>query len=332
MKRTLSLFPALLLVVLISSCGSNKRIETASSGKTAEMLVVTNSETRWEGVVGEAIRAYFNQDYEVLPQIEPLFEMAHIPLPSFTGDKMFQAHHNILIVKIDAAAETSTIEARKNPWSKPQRVITIKSPSDEAFVDFFNKNKEAVYGVLMDSEYERLQKIFKGFRDRGIRDEVKKQFGFNLEIPSGYYIASKKADFMWIRKEAQHNSQGLIIYTYDYTDTLAFDQSRILSFRNAMTEENIPGPAEGSYMVVAEEYSPILCEQIDFKGMFAVETRALWRLEGDFMGGSFVNYTFVDERTNKVVTIDGYIYAPNKPKRDLLIQMEAIAHSIEFAS
>ena len=81
-------------------------------------------------------------------------------------------------------------------------------------------------------------------------------------------------------------------------------------------------------MVVAEDYAPVISERIDFKGMFAVRTKGLWRLEGDFMGGPFVNYTFVDEKRNKVITIDGYVYAPNKPKRDLMIQTETIIHSL----
>ena len=148
-----------------------------------------------------------------------------------------------------------------------------------------------------------------------------------MAFPSGFYVAKKAPEFMWVRKETQHNSQGMIIYSYDFVDTMSFDRSRILSFRNSMTQEYIPGPTEGSYMVVAEEYSPIISKRTEFDKKFAIETRGLWRLEGDFMGGPFVNYTFVDEKTNKVITIDSYVYAPNAPKRDLMIQMEAIAHS-----
>ena len=332
MNRSLFLLPVLFLAFITYSCGDQKKRGTSSrsSGKTAEMIVATSSENRWEGPVGEVIRGYFNQDYEVLPQVEPLFELAHIPIHKLVDNKMFRAHHNILIVEIDESAKENTIEARKDFWSKPQRIINIKSPSEEDFVAFFNEKKTAIFNILMDSEYERLQKTFHAFRDREIMGAIKNHFGFTLEVPSGFYVATKKAEFMWIRKETQHNSQGLIIYTYDYVDTLAFDQARIISFRNSITEEFIPGPSEGSYMVVAEEYSPILSENIDLAGKFAVETRGLWRLENDFMGGPFVNYTFVNEKNNKVVTIDSYVYAPNKPKRDLLIQLEAIAHSISF--
>jgi len=65
--------------------------------------------------------------------------------------------------------------------------------------------------------------------------------------------------------------------------------------------------------------------------MFAVETRGLWEVNGNFMGGPFINYTLVNEKTNKVVTLDGYVYAPNAPKRDLLLQVETIIHSLEFS-
>lgn len=294
------------------------------------MIVVTNNETKWEGMVGETVRAFFNQDFEVLAQPEPLFELASIPIANFNKTKMFQGHHNILIIDIDKNATEPSLEARKDVWSSPQTVVNIKAPSDEIFASYFEEKKEAVLNILMDSEYKRLIKVFKAFRDRDIVETLKKNFNFSLEIPGGFYVAKNSADFAWIRKETKNNSQGIILYAYDFFDTLAFDQSRIVSFRNNITEEYIPGPTEGSYMVTDEVYAPIISKKINFNGYFAVETRGLWKLEGDFMGGSFVNYTFIDEKRNKVITIDGYIYAPNKPKRDLLIQMEAIAHSLKF--
>lgn len=331
MKRVFQSIFLLFLVSLVISCGKKtKQTFPRSSGKTAEMIVVTNNETKWEGQVGETIRNYFNQDYEVLPQPEPLFEMAHISIGKFNNTKMFQVHHNIFIVDIDPNAKESTIQARKDVWASPQYVINIISPTEEDFISFFEEKKEVVLGTLMDSEYARLIQTYKGFKDRDIINSLKENFNFTMDVPSGFYIAKEIADFAWIRKETKHNSQALLIYTYDFVDTLAFDKSRIISFRDAITAEYIPGPSEGSYMVVAEEYSPTISERIDFKGMFAVRTKGLWRLEGDFMGGPFVSYTFVDEKRNKVITIDGYVYAPNKPKRDLLIQTETIIQSLKL--
>ena len=324
---------ALIVAFLMVSCGGSgdgkKSVSRKSSGKTAEMIVATDNEVIWEGEIGDSIRSFFNQDYSVLPQSEPLFEMAHIPVDKLTDNKMFRAHHNIFLIEIDENVQESTIEARKDFWAAPQRVIRIVSPSKQEFIRFFEEKDETIYNILMDAEHERLINTFKAFPARDVQEEVKKKFDFTMAFPSGFYVAKTAPGFMWIRKETQHNSQGMIIYTYDFVDTIAFDKSRIISFRNSMTEEYIPGPSEGSYMVVATEYSPITSERIDFNGRFAIETRGLWRLEGDFMGGPFVNYTFVNEEGTKVITLDGYVYAPNAPKRDLLIQMEAITHSFK---
>ena len=331
MKRVFQFIFSLLLAGVFISCGNNtKTTRSTSSGKTAEMIVVTNSDTIWEGKAGDTIRAFFKQDYEVLPQPEPLFEMSYISMKKFNNTKMFQSHHNIFIVDIDPNVKESVIKVRKDVWASPQYVINITSPSNEDFITFFNEKKKTVLATLMESEYARLINIYKGFRDRDIINSLRENFKLSMEVPSGFYIAKEFADFAWIRKETKHNSQALMIYTYDFVDTMTFDPSRIISFRNALTEEYIPGPSEGSYMVVAREYSPVISERIDFNGMFAVRTKGLWRLEGDFMGGPFVNYTFVDEKRNKVITIDGYVYAPNKPKRDLMIQTEAIIHSLKL--
>ncbi len=61
-----------------------------------------------------------------------------------------------------------------------------------------------------------------------------------------------------------------------------------------------------------------------------METRGVWNVVGDFMAGPFLSYTVVDERHGRLITLEGYVYAPNKPKRDYLRQMEAILYSLEI--
>jgi hypothetical protein len=48
------------------------------------------------------------------------------------------------------------------------------------------------------------------------------------------------------------------------------------------------------------------------------------------MGGPFVSYTLVDKKNNMVIALDGYVYAPNKNKADLLRQVQSILLSFEF--
>jgi hypothetical protein len=94
---------------------------------------------------------------------------------------------------------------------------------------------------------------------------------------------------------------------------------------------HIPGPSEGSFMTTDKEFvPPITSRTQNFVTDFAVETRGMWNLIGDYMAGPFLSYTFVNPKNNQLITVEGYVYAPNKDKRDHLRQLEALIYSIEF--
>jgi hypothetical protein len=312
------------------ACSELGTINSASSGKTAEMIVVTSNQAKWESKAVDTIRYFFNQDFDILPQPEPLFELSNLPIASFNQTSMFRTHHNILILDINDTHEKAAVDVRKDEWSSPQTVIRINAPDEDELITLFEASKNSILSLFQKSERERLINTFKKFRDAEVMEEVKNAFHFTMELPSGFYIAKKTADFAWIRKETPKISQGIMIYTYDFIDTIAFEKPRIIAFRNSITEEFIPGPTEGSFMTVSDEFLPVISRRINFNGLFAVETRGLWELRNDFMGGPFLSFTFVDEKRNKVVTVDGYVYAPNEPKRDLMIQMEALIYSLKF--
>ncbi len=332
MKRNIFVIATLLFSsLLFTSCGGGKSTGQRSSGKTAEIIVVMNSEKQWEGAVGDTLRAFFRREYPRLPQPEPYFSLVYTPKPNFAATKMFKPHHNILIVDINKKYKKAELNARKNVWAEPQRVIQITAPDADSFITLFEEKKDFIMKIVEDSERQRLMTTFAAFRDYEVQEQIKKSFHFSLEIPGGFYIAKKFSNFMWIRKETKKFSQGLIIYTYDFTDTVAFNPKRIISYRDSITKTYIPGPSEGSYMAVSKDYIKPVSKEIDFNGLFAVETRGLWKVEGDFMGGPFINYTFVDEKRNKVITIDGYVYAPNAPKRNMVMQLESIIWSFKFS-
>jgi hypothetical protein len=86
-------------------------------------------------------------------------------------------------------------------------------------------------------------------------------------------------------------------------------------------------------MVIAQEDIPPVFDTItDFPGGYAVETRGLWKVENNYMGGPFINYTMIDKANNKVLTLDGYIYFPNQDKKSYLRQLEAIFFAAKFTS
>jgi hypothetical protein len=53
-------------------------------------------------------------------------------------------------------------------------------------------------------------------------------------------------------------------------------------------------------------------------------------VENDFMGGPFINFTFLDEKRNRLISMDGYVYNPNEFKRNFLRQMESIFYTLRI--
>jgi len=55
--------------------------------------------------------------------------------------------------------------------------------------------------------------------------------------------------------------------------------------------------------------------------------RGLWKVQNDFMGGPFVNVSFLDSVNNRIICMDAYVYRPNKDKRELLRELEAVMYT-----
>jgi len=323
----LSLF-AFLIVMIQTGCGEMERSGLQpSTGGTNEILVVTNSETMWKGKIGQTIQEYFGGELPGLPQSENRFNLAHIPEDNLS--KMLKIHHNLFIVDVNNQFDEPILETRKDLWSSPQRVVKMTVPSEASFFEEFGENKEAFLELFDANERRRVNEAYDAIEDYAITDMLNKDYGVDMLIPESFFVATKTGNFIWLRREAERFSQAIMIYTYPYTDTIAFNYDRILEVRDSITKKYVPGPSEGSYMKVSMVEPPVI-RRFDFKGHYTVELRGLWELEGDFMGGPFLNYTLVDKKQNRVVTADGYVYNPGRDKRDLVRQIEALLYTLDF--
>jgi hypothetical protein len=74
-------------------------------------------------------------------------------------------------------------------------------------------------------------------------------------------------------------------------------------------------------------FTPFISETIiDNKPAF--ETRGLWDVKNAFMSGPFINYAIEDKVNNRMVIVEGYVFAPSVAKRDYVFELEAIIKSI----
>ena len=192
-----------------------------------------------------------------------------------------------------------------------------------------NAKGESLIEMFRRVELDRINLAFAQTENLSIKETLNKNFGFSLRFPESFYIAVKNKEFAWMRLEAAKYSQAILIYTEPFTDSTQLDPLHLLEFRNRMTKQYVPGDVEGSYMTTDTIIKPVT-RVLPFLDAKATEIRGLWRTIGDFMGGPFVSYSFVDTKSNRIITLEGYVYYPNNEKRDLLLQLEAIIHTFAY--
>ena len=329
MKVLFKLWPCALFcwfAFLLAACSSNPSGHKPSTGKTNELLVVVNNETLHKGHVGSVISEFFGQILTGLPQPEKTFDVAFIYEPGF--GQMFKTHHNIFIVDINASFDKPVIETHSDLWAKPQRIIKMTVHDEATFFEEFEEKKESFMMYFNVNERRRAAQAFGSIEDLKIKKFITKKFDLNILIPKNFYVAKEQQNFVWIRREGQEFSQGILIYTIPYHDTSVFPDE-IIKLRDRMTKDNVLGPSEGSFMRVSM-VEPPESHRIEFNGMFAVEMRGMWELDGDFMGGPFINYTVLDEQNQRIVTVDGFVYYPNKDKKNLTRQLESLIYTLSF--
>lgn len=315
--------------VIATSCNQGKvkkSLLPGVSGKAGEVLVIMEKE-KWNGSPGSLIKDLLLQEVPGLPQSEPLFNPVNISNRAFS--ELFRIHRNIIVTKISSEIENPQVTVEQDKWAEPQTVINIVAPNREAFLDLFNENSSKVLGVLLKAERDRLINNYKRYAETPVIERLKRNTGIHLSIPKGYTYDLDTNNFIWLSHETPQISQGLFVYSYEYKDTSDFSQIALINKRNELLQKYVAGPREGSYMTTELQYLPAF-RSYDYKGYYTAELRGLWKVEGDYMGGPFVSLSRIDKRNNRIVTVEGYVYAPKYDKRNYIRQMEAILYSFRF--
>jgi len=317
------------VILLLAACSTERPQKPSATGRAGEMLVVMNS-GKFEGPAGEAVRQVFKAQVPMVMSFEPMFDLVQIQEESFV--KMFETHRHIFMADISESHPKATIEISRNVWSHPQMVIRVKAPNDSIFRRVMEANAQTFTEHYIAIERERVINANNRMPNLEARNIIREKFGYEMAIPEGYLVAAQGDAFVWIRRTGTRDDleMGVIIATLPYTDpAIDFSYETIRMRRDSLTYQYIPGQFEGSFMTTYPELMPEFRE-VNFNGRYAVEARSLWRVEKDFMGGPFINYTLVDEARNRLVIIDGYVYAPKFDKRDYLRQLEALIYSLKF--
>jgi len=330
--KTKLLFSVLLGFFLFSfiSCQQSRNdlnIKDAATGNAGEILVVMPDES-WKADAGQALRDVFHEDLYTVPQEEFIFDLYQIKKSEFTG--LNQRNRNVIIPDIDPVYEYGELRMKSDVYSQPQTVIYIKAPDYQSFVETVASNKQKLVEVFKKADRERLIPYLKKHQIEKYANDIEENYGVYFAVPRSYTFDVKNENFAWLSYETKHATQSFLVYRYPADSTGNPSLDYLIEKRNEILKENVPGVRPNSYMTTETKYHyPILTGRIiNNHEVWVME--GLWKVENDFMGGSFISFTLVDEDTNEFVTVESFVYDPRGDIRDKIRRLEAVLWTIEL--
>lgn len=305
---------------------NNQVIHRNITGKAGELIVVM-SKVAWDDKPGNIVRHFLTQPQVSLPQEEPLFDVTLIPHEAFKD--IFMSTRNIIQTRISPIIENPGITFTDDMWAYPQATCQINARNNEEFIKLFTENNLRIIGYFLKAERDRLMKNYDKLHEKAVYNTLENKFDLNLRVYPGFIIKTPAEGFAWIRFETPEISQALLVYTFPYRSDSAFTLNYLIAKRDSFLRLYVPGPTKGSYMTTEKMAKPVL-NITRHNGNYAAEVRGLWKVENDFMGGPFIMLAELDAVRQRVVVIDGYVYAPSKNKRNLLRQVEAMVYSLRL--
>ena len=315
----------LLAIVVLASCV--KKQSSSSIGKSSEILVVSDSST-WQSSVGDTIRSVFMRTQDGFSNSEANFLLRYINESDF--DKASHLHHNILIVDIDADIVKGRIETLKDEWAQPQRVVKIESASDTAFFTLLSKHGKAINELFEQNERAVAKVVNTKVRNREVEELLNHELGVKMVVPGEMQQTGKTNHSICLESKTASKGLKLIIYTFPYKDSSQLSEGALHTLRKQYFQNNPIGSQQDVFNSKGLDSIMSRSNKFIIKGLYALETRGLYKFEGNKFEIPFVSYAIIDAPRQRVVVFDGYVNTKVESKRGSIRQLESLILESEF--
>ena len=296
-------------------------------GSPGELLVVIEDD-HWRSESGKLLKELLKDEFPALPQQELLFRKTRIAYNQFQNH--FRTYRNVLLVSIRPDVEDTRVNFRRQQWARNQSVVEVVSPSLDNLGPLLQQKWPSIKGFFYNADIKAMaQSYTKVYQPEAVK-HIEDNYPFSMYFPKGFKLKKSEGEFSWLDDQRMGCQLGVLVYRCPLDSIDQFNANALLQFRNNLLSQQVPGEYEGSYMSTEESF-PVSVRKTEFANRNWTELRGLWKVQGDFMGGPFVDYFYEDKENNELLMLSGYIYAPSKALKGILVrEIEAVLKTIEI--
>ncbi len=347
--KQLALF---LLSCILFSCGEEGlRNKPVATGRYGEVFVIVDDDLLTKGLK-QALNASLQRPQLFYGGEEPYFKLVYMTPGQAKGSLVYEGTTLIItrsgvnsgvrkLLPEDVDSVISRVKRegvhtilKQNVWATQQSVLFILGDNPDSLVNYISLRNEQLLGKVLEMERYEATGRMTHMPDEKLRKEINQKHAIDVRAPISYHVASNSKinpleGFIWLRNEGTDYDLNVVIHYQPYTDTSQFALQNLIARRDSVVKPYITGEAKGSFMATDNQF-PYYLQTVDFNGNFAREYTALWTLENDFMGGPYYSVTVHDKKNNRLVTLEGFVYAPNEEKTRYLRELQGILYGVRF--
>jgi len=309
-----------------NSKGGRSPSFSKATGISYEVIVVMDK-IFWDSEAGAAVREELTSPVPYLLQPESSMSYTYIRPDQFKG--LLKYVRNLLFVSIDPSRYTKVSLLREdNKYSLGQVVLYLNAPDAQSLETYLSEHPRIVVNLYNKEELKRIASGLREVFSTTVMEKVKEKYDIELYAPSEIKSSRVTEEGLWFSNAAAVGRMDLLVYSFPYRDTNTFTLDYLVAKRDSFTRYMVPGGHPGSYMTT--EKRVVDYESFTLNGKYCGVLRGLWRMEGDMMGGPFVSFARVDEPNKRVIVTEGFVYEPNKDKRNYIRRIEAALFTTRF--
>lgn len=319
----------LVLPWLLLSCADKKEDQAAylpsSIGAMHSVLVVAETEL-WEGVVGDSIRSILYAPIPGLSMIESQWDIQHVTPGLFKGT--VQQSRSVILVQKDS---TTSAYMKEDVFSRPQQVGVVKGPDAVSIAAAFSQKAPDFITAFEALEMKEQQTRFS--RSLLKTENLNERWGITLKMPSAYVLGKETEDFLWFDRPIKTGTLNVIVYALPRNGRALEERTttELVASRDSVVGIHIPGPdvpGKRTFMATDSILTPYVypAQAGVWKGL---ELRGMWDMRHYPMAGPFVAYYLDQPELDRILVLEGFVFAPDTLKRDLLFELEGILSSAQ---
>nr|MCU0347770.1 DUF4837 family protein [Saprospiraceae bacterium] len=328
--------------------------KSTAHGRVNQLLVIADSNL-WTGPVGDSFFYYFSAPYILLPQPEPIFDVVHMT-PEALAAQPLKKEFRTIVFLYDLNDENSVtsrmtrfdlgpeklIELQKgkgynvtlgqDKWALKQQLFYVNGLGEDKLIACVAANFPAIARKISERDENIVRSTaFQGGEAVKLQEDIFAKYNLKMRIPKGYQQAKYdgKTNTLWLRSDQREIIANIIVHKLPYTDKSQLTKAGIKKIRDGITGI-VTTQQPNTYMRINDTDLPLFIENKTLNNVYTVQAKGVWDIVNDFKGGPFVTNLMLNTKTNELVLVDGFVFAPGKDKRNHMQELEYVLSTASF--